>query len=121
AAGVLEAVDQAGVIVEECIDLSAAVLVAAATSILKTMRDDRFRLLHSYKDGRAQINAFLDDYACLIDGLVELYQATFAPRWLTAAVELAEQMIARFEDPANGGFFYTASDHEQLIARTKDA
>jgi uncharacterized protein YyaL (SSP411 family) len=84
------------------------------------MCDADRRLLHSFKDGRAQINAFLDDYACFIDGLVELYQATFDARWLTAAVELAEQMIARFGDTAHGGFFYTATDHEQLIARSKD-
>ena len=99
----------------------AAAAEAAAGFILEHMRDDRKFLLHSYKDGRAQINAFLDDYACLIDGLVELYQATFAPRWLTAAVELAEQMLARFADSQRGGFFYTADDHEQLITRTKDA
>jgi uncharacterized protein YyaL (SSP411 family) len=94
---------------------------SAASFILKTMRDADGRLLHSFKDGRARINAFLDDYACFIDGLVELYQATFDPRWLTAAVEMAEQMIARFADADHGGFFYTPADHEQLIARSKDA
>jgi uncharacterized protein YyaL (SSP411 family) len=99
----------------------AAAAEGAAAFVLERMRDDRRRLLHSYKDGRAQINAFLDDYACLIDGLVELYQATFAPRWLTSAVELAEQMIARFADSHRGGFFYTSDDHEQLIARSRDA
>jgi uncharacterized protein YyaL (SSP411 family) len=93
---------------------------STASFILTTMRDASGRLLHSFKDGRARINAFLDDYACFIDGLVELYQATFDPRWLTAAVELAEQMIARFADADHGGFFYTAADHEQLIARSKD-
>jgi uncharacterized protein YyaL (SSP411 family) len=99
---------------------AAAAAEAAATFILENMRDADGRLLHSFKDGRARINAFLDDYACFIDGLVELYQATFDPRWLTAAVELAEQMIARFADADHGGFFYTPSDHEQLIARSKD-
>jgi uncharacterized protein YyaL (SSP411 family) len=93
---------------------------SAASFILTTMRDADGRLLHSFKDGRARISAFLDDYACFVDGLVELYQATFNPRWLTAAVELAEQMIARFADTEHGGFFYTPSDHEQLIARSKD-
>ncbi|MFO1093398.1 MAG: hypothetical protein U0992_08815 [Planctomycetaceae bacterium] len=99
----------------------AAAAEGAAGFILEKMRDGQGRLLHSYKDGRAQFNGFLDDYACLIDGLVELYQATFAPQWLIAAVDLAEQMLARFSDTENGGFFYTANDHEQLIARTKDA
>jgi uncharacterized protein YyaL (SSP411 family) len=93
---------------------------SAAAFILSSMRDAEGRLLHSFKDGRARINAFLDDYACFIDGLVELYHATYDPRWLTAAVELAEQMIARFADTEHGGFFYTPSDHEQLIARSKD-
>ncbi|MBL8848534.1 MAG: thioredoxin domain-containing protein [Planctomycetaceae bacterium] len=99
----------------------AAAAEEAAAFVLKSMRDDQGRLLHSYKDGRAQINAFLDDHACLIDGLVELYQATFAPRWLDEAVELAGQLTTRYSDPGNGGFFYTPDDHEQLITRTKDA
>ncbi len=94
---------------------------SAAGFILTTMRDDAGRLLHSYKDGRARFSAYLDDYACLVDGLVDLWQATFEPKWLTAAIELAEQMLARFRDPDDGGFFYTASDHEQLITRTKDS
>lgn len=94
---------------------------AAANFLLTTMRDDAGRLLHSYKDGRARFAAYLDDYASLIDGLVDLYQTGFEPRWIAAAVELAEQMLARFRDAEAGGFFYTASDHEQLITRTKDA
>ena len=94
---------------------------AAAEFILTTMRDDAGRLLHSYKDGRARFAAYLDDYACLVDGLVDLWQATFKPRWLTAAIELADEMLSRFRDPDGGGFFYTASDHEELITRTKDS
>jgi uncharacterized protein YyaL (SSP411 family) len=92
----------------------------AADFILLRMRDTEGRLLHTYKDGRARINAFLDDYACCIDGLVELYQATFDARWLTAAVELAGQMVDRFADTEGGGFFYTPVDHETLIARSRD-
>jgi uncharacterized protein YyaL (SSP411 family) len=93
----------------------------AADFILARMRDADGRLLHSYKDGRARVNAFLDDYACFIDGLVELYQATFEARWLETAVELAGQMMARFADAEGGGFYYTPADHETLIARSKDA
>ncbi len=93
---------------------------AAAEFILTNMRDADGRLLHAFKDGRARFNAYLDDYACLIDGLIDLYQATFEPRWLEIALELADQMLARFEDPRGGGFFYTSSDHEQLVARLKD-
>ncbi len=98
----------------------AAAAARAADFILNNMRDESGRLLHTFKDGRARINAFLDDYACLIDGLVELYQATFDPRWLESAVELATQMIDRYADPEHGGFFYTPADHETLIARNKD-
>ena len=83
------------------------------------MRDDAGRLLHTFKDGQARLTAYLDDYACLISGLVELYQATFEPRWLESAVQLAGQMQEHYADPA-GGFYYTADDHERLITRTKD-
>ena len=92
----------------------------AARFILGEMRDERGRLLHSFKDGKARFGAYLDDYACLIDGLVELYQTTFDPQWLQHAVELAETMQERFADP-QGGFFYTPDDHEQLIARNRDS
>ena len=98
----------------------AAAACAAAEFILSNMRDADGRLLHAFKDGRARFNAYLDDYACLIDGLIDLYQATFEPRWLEIALELADQMLARFEDPRGGGFFYTSTDHEQLVARLKD-
>ena len=98
----------------------AAAASAAADFILNNMRDAEGRLLHSFKDGQARFNAYLDDYACLIDGLVDLYQATFEPRWLGVALELAEQMLSRFEDPRAGGFFYTSIDHEQLVARVRD-
>ncbi len=93
---------------------------AAAEFIFTNMRDSDGRLLHAFKNGRARFNAYLDDYACLIDGLIDLYQATFEPRWLEIALELADQMLARFEDPHGGGFFYTSRDHEQLVARLKD-
>jgi uncharacterized protein YyaL (SSP411 family) len=93
----------------------------AAEFILGTMRDERRRPLHSYKDGRARFDAYLDDYACLVDGLTDLYQATFEPRYLASAVELADEMRERFADRNGGGFYYTASDHQALIARSKDA
>ena len=64
--------------------------------------------------------AYLDDYAALADGLAELYQATGEVQWLDAALETAEQMLERFADPA-GGFFYTATDHEELIVRQRDS
>jgi uncharacterized protein YyaL (SSP411 family) len=85
---------------------------SAADFILAKMFDAQGRLLHSFKDGRARFNGYLDDYACLIDGLIDLYQATFEAKYVEAAIDLAQQMSSRFEDPKGGGFFYTSIDHE---------
>ena len=93
----------------------------AADFILENMRTDDGRLLHAYKDGRARFNAYLDDYACLIDGLIEVYQATFQTGYLDEALKLSERMIEQFYDTASGGFFYTSGDHETLIVRNKDS
>ena len=84
-------------------------------------RDESGRLLHGWKDGRAALNAYLDDYACLIDALVELYQTVFDSRYLDEAATLAETMRTHFYDETAGGFFYTSDDHERLIARYKDS
>ncbi|MDR3618534.1 MAG: thioredoxin domain-containing protein [Paludisphaera borealis] len=92
----------------------------AAGFILDRMRADDGRLLHTYKDGRATLNAYLDDYACLIDGLTRLYEATGEPRWIEAALDLARVMIDEFVDPEHGGFFFTGKSHEVLITRQKD-
>jgi uncharacterized protein YyaL (SSP411 family) len=93
---------------------------AAAGFILDRMRGEGGRLLHTYKDGHAKLNAYLDDYTNLIDGLTRLYETTGQPRWVQAAVELAGIMIDEFADAGQGGFFYTGKSHEALIARTKD-
>jgi uncharacterized protein YyaL (SSP411 family) len=93
----------------------------AADFLLRTMRTGDGKLWHSYKDGQSRFNAYLDDYACLVDGLTDLYQASFEPRYLDDAVALAEKMILLFHDDKDQGFFYTSSDHEDLIARNKDA
>ncbi len=69
---------------------------------------------------KVKFNAYLEDYANVADGLVELYQLTFDLRWLQAARELADAMIERFWDERQGGFFQTSHDHEGLIARPKD-
>ncbi len=78
------------------------------------------RLRRTWKDGRARLNAYLEDHAFLLEGLLALYEATFEPRWFTAARELADETIERFADPEHGGFFETSADHEQLVARRKD-
>ena len=92
----------------------------AAGFILDRMRAEGGRLLHTYKDGQAKLNAYLDDYANLIDGLTRLYEATGEPRWIDGALDLARVMIDEFADAEQGGFFYTGKSHEALIARTKD-
>jgi uncharacterized protein YyaL (SSP411 family) len=92
----------------------------AADFILTKLRTPAGRLYHSFKDGQARFNAYLDDYAALVDALVDVYQATFDVRYLDAALELARTMLEQFWDEADGGFFYTAADHEQLIVRQKD-
>jgi uncharacterized protein YyaL (SSP411 family) len=96
-----------------------AVAEANANFILKTMWDGN-RLLHSYKDGRARFNAYLDDYANLVDALFALYELTFDYQWLEAAVRITDRMIEQFWDADGGGFYFTGKDHEALLARTKD-
>jgi len=76
------------------------------------------RLLATCKDGRAHLNAYLDDHVYLIDGLLELLQARWRAADLTFAVELAGVLLDRFRDPA-GGFYFTSDDHEALIQRPK--
>jgi uncharacterized protein YyaL (SSP411 family) len=99
----------------------AAAAARAADFLLSRMRTPDGRLLRTCSAGSApKLNAYLEDYSFLIDGLVSLYEATFAPRWLEAALDLAEVMIDQFWDSAGHGFFYTGKDHEALIARTKD-
>ncbi len=115
----IAAMAQAAMILDEPEYANAA--VCAADFILKKMREPNGRLLHSYKDGRSRFNAYLDDYACLIDGLVDTYQATSEPRFVDAAIELSSRLFDQFLDKDEGGFFYTSNDHESLITRTKDA
>ena len=77
------------------------------------------RLLATYKDGRAHLPAYLDDYAFLADALLELLQTRWRSSDLDFARQLAEVLLDQFEDKADGGFFFTAKDHEQLIHRSK--
>jgi len=114
----ISAMAMAGAILNEPNYVQAA--VDAARFAVSTIRDENGKLLHSYKDGQARFAAYLDDFACLIDGLVELYQTSGDEQWLAASLELADDMVDRFHDADQGGFYYTANDHEKLIARTKD-
>jgi len=91
--------------------------LANADFVLATLRVDG-RLRHSYKDGQAKFNGYLEDYAYYADGLISLYEATGDSRWLTEARGLVDVMIEQFADEV--GFFDTSADHEELIARPKD-
>jgi uncharacterized protein YyaL (SSP411 family) len=93
---------------------------ACAEFVRAELRSADGRLLRSWKDGRAHLSAYLEDYAYLVEALLTLYEATFEVRWFDAARETAELMIELFADPEHGGFFTTATDHEQLIVRRKD-
>jgi uncharacterized protein YyaL (SSP411 family) len=92
----------------------------AADFALQRLRTPEGRLWHAYSGGQARLNAYLDDYAFLVDGLIALHKATGQDRWLTSAKELTETQIKLFWDEDEGGFFFTSSDHEELLARSKD-
>ncbi|MGD8572809.1 MAG: thioredoxin domain-containing protein, partial [Gammaproteobacteria bacterium] len=77
------------------------------------------RLLATYKDGKAHLNAYLDDYVFLIDAIMELLQARWKKQDLAFALELADVVIDAFEDKTHGGFYFTSNDHEDLIQRPK--
>jgi uncharacterized protein YyaL (SSP411 family) len=77
------------------------------------------RLLATYKDGRAHLSAYLDDYAFLLAAQLELLQDSFSVHDLQFACALADVLLDQFEDGAAGGFFFTARDHEALIHRPK--
>jgi hypothetical protein len=91
-----------------------------ADFILRDLRDESGRLLRSYNRGQAKIDAYLEDHAFLLEAMIALFEATCEERWFEHATALADEMIARFADPEQGGFFSTASDQEPLIARRKD-
>jgi len=98
-----------------------------AEFLLSELRTTNGRLLHTWKacpersrrDGVAKINGYLEDYTHLTEGLLELYQTTFDPRWYRAAHELADAMIEHFSAP-DGGFFDTSDDHGTLIVRPRE-
>jgi hypothetical protein len=98
-----------------------------ADFLLQELRQENGRLLRTWKShpelvegaGEAKLNGYLEDYAYLIEGLLELYQTTFEPRWFVAAQELAETMLEHFSD-SEGTLYDTSDDHETLITRPRD-
>jgi uncharacterized protein YyaL (SSP411 family) len=92
---------------------------AAVEFIRSSLRRADGRLWHTWRQGTPSLDAYLDDYAYLIEALTELFQVDGRATTIALAIDLAESMIEHFSDPA-GGFFFTADDHEKLIARSKD-
>jgi len=103
-----------------CLDDGA--LTAAAQRAADSLRERDVvdgRLYASYKAGEARFPAYLDDHAFLLDALLELLQNDWRSKYLDLAIELADALLEHFEDRENGGFWFTADDHEQLMHRSK--
>jgi uncharacterized protein len=92
----------------------------AATFVWEHLQQDG-RLLRAHRNGQSKLNGYLDDYAFLAVGLIELSEATHEARWLEAARTLAATLNRWFWDEANGSYFFTSADHEQLLTRGKKA
>ncbi|HJO32712.1 MAG TPA: thioredoxin domain-containing protein [Anaerolineales bacterium] len=91
-----------------------------AEFLLDTLRGRHGRLLRTWRAGSsAKLNAYLSDYACLAEGLLQLYQTTFDQRWYLAAHQLADSMLAHFSVQNGAVFFDTSADHETLVVRPK--
>ncbi len=91
----------------------------AATLVLEKC-EKAGRLLRRYMGGEARFPGYLEDYAFLCEGLLDLYQATFEERWLDEAVRLAGEMVRLFWDEKGGGFYHTGTDGEVLLTRPRD-
>jgi len=91
-----------------------------ADFLLNNQLKEGNRLNRNYKDGKSVINAFMDDYALLIDAFVALYQATFDEKWLNKSEDLTQYVMANFYDEKSRMFFYTSSQDAPLVARKKE-
>jgi uncharacterized protein len=92
----------------------------AADFLLASLRTADGRLLRTYRAGKAKLPAYLEDYAFLAHGLLRLHAATADPKRLDQARAVVDRMLADFADPKDGGFFFTASDHESLFSKAKE-
>ncbi len=90
-----------------------------ALTYLRTRHWREGRLLASSRDGQAALDAYLDDHVYLIDAILELLQARWSDEDLGFAIQLAEVLLAHFQDNESGGFYFTADDHEQLPVRMR--
>ncbi|MFC1683767.1 thioredoxin domain-containing protein [Candidatus Zixiibacteriota bacterium] len=95
--------------------------VKAADFVLATMLNPDGRLLHRYHQGEAGVPGYVDDYAFLAWGLIELYEVTFQARYLRDALAITDQMLELFWDDQQGGLYFTGADSEELITRTRES
>ncbi|HEV8649028.1 MAG TPA: thioredoxin domain-containing protein [Actinomycetes bacterium] len=94
--------------------------LAAAEFVLVRLRGPDGRLLRAWRDGRAGGPGYLDDYACMAEACLTLWETTFELRWLTEARQLADAILELFADPERGGFYQTGSDAERLVLRPRE-
>ena len=113
----IDALAKAGAVLEEPRFIDAA--ARAARFILDNMRSPDGDLLRIHSAGRASVDAFVEDYAALADGMISLYESTGDESWFTEARSMIDAMIERFWDHEGGGFFTVGRDGEQLIAQRK--
>ncbi|QDU69626.1 thioredoxin domain-containing protein [Engelhardtia mirabilis] len=92
----------------------------AARYLLEGMRQDDGRLFATARHGRAHLDAYLDDYAFTISGLLDLYESDFDPRWIRESLALERVLAERFRDDERGGYFTVGADSEQLLVRLKN-
>jgi len=92
----------------------------AAEFVWAKLRTADGRLLRSFAGGEAKLNAYLNDYAFLSDGLIRLHRTTAQQRWLAAAAAVTAKQIELFADERGGGFFFTSGDHESLLSRGRE-
>jgi uncharacterized protein len=90
-----------------------------ADFILKEMKTPEGRLYHLYAKGERTVNGFLDDYAFLVYGLIELYETCFEEKYLQTSIELTKTMIDQFWDTSNGGFFFTTKSVDDSVPNLK--
>jgi len=95
------------------------IAVNASRFVLDSMRSDGL-LLRTAKEGKAKLNAYLEDYSFFADALLALYEATGQKIWFDECMATVQTMIAEFWDEKEGGFYFTGASHEHLIVRTKD-
>ena len=93
--------------------------IKAADFILKEMKTGDGMLYHRYAKGERAVLGFLDDYAYLVFGLIELYEAGFDEKYLQLAIDLTKTMIEQFWDEKNGGFFFTENNADEAVPRLK--